>query len=147
MRCQVGLYAITFDGDDDEHIKELRNEMFESTRGLWSEWWMADDTHNEQLLVDCELSAAIFVHQGRSQEAITILCQHGFCVHRMNGVACPRDSESAKHLCNSNNTEQEDNQFDERCDDCEVIFPEGEGNYPDGGEGRRVCADCAKEGN
>lgn len=111
MRAEVNLYAITFDGDDDEHIKQLRNEMFDSTQGLWSEWWMADDEHNEQLLVDCELCAAIFVPQGRSQEAIAILCQHGFCVHRMNGVACPRNSESADHLCNinRNNTEQENN--------------------------------------
>tara|TARA_R100000329_G_scaffold86676_3_gene73081 strand:- start:1156 stop:1368 length:213 start_codon:yes stop_codon:yes gene_type:complete len=38
-----------------------------------------------------------------------------------------------------------DNGLDERCDDCEVMVPDGQGNYPDGDEGRRVCAECAEE--
>jgi hypothetical protein len=40
-----------------------------------------------------------------------------------------------------------DKDFDERCDDCEVTLPDGEGRYPDGDEGRRVCAECAEEDN
>lgn len=38
-----------------------------------------------------------------------------------------------------------DSDFAERCDDCEVLVPDGEGRYPDGDDGRRVCAECAEE--
>ncbi len=40
-----------------------------------------------------------------------------------------------------------DKGLDERCDDCSTLVPDGEGIYPDGDEGRRVCVSCAEEDN
>jgi hypothetical protein len=41
--------------------------------------------------------------------------------------------------------DEDGNPFDEECDTlgCEAIVPDGSGYYPDGDEGRRVCATCA----
>jgi hypothetical protein len=106
---RIRLVAVEFIGDTEEELQQSVASMFGSEDKFCWQWWIADDKYNGDFLDDMELCAAIFVPQGRSQEAISILCQHGFCVHEFNGVRCPSGSTAAYHLRNIEYLNEQEN--------------------------------------
>ena len=68
--------------------------------GITGTWWNLADTIDGKpntVLADCELPSGILTPQGRSVEALAILCDNGMCCHQWSGVPCPSGSEGAGH--------------------------------------------------
>lgn len=68
--------------------------------GITGTWWNLADTIDGKpntVLEDCELPSGILTPQGRSTEALAILCDNGMCCHQWSDIPCPSSSQGANH--------------------------------------------------
>lgn len=90
MTQKLVLVALSYDDKLETHVFAGIWRWFND--GIIDEWWIASDSN--ELLGAADLDPAIFVAGGRSQEAMQLLCDNGFCIHGINGQSC--DSEPAE---------------------------------------------------